>query len=237
MRSSSVFQNELPLITLGDSTSSTSQLTKEANRTATIAFLIILIFVTSISSICSAMVAFVLYRTDLKHKRIIQYCYILAALIPTILLQVPIFKMMSAVNLINTLMGYIVVMCGADIVSIYIFGNYYKNIPKNVDKSAYLDGCDDYKIFFKIHLPQLKNAFITSMIIKGVYVYNEFCLANIYLLDKYRYPTITTELYSYLGPYNSNYSLICAACIIAILPIMLLFLVAQKKMYSGFSGK
>ena len=197
---------------------------------------IILIVVLVISTLFSAMVAYSLYRLGFKWKKQVISLYLIGSLIPSISLQIPIFQLMSSYGLINTLFGYILIMCGADIVSIYIFANYYQEISKSIDKAALLDGCNSFSLFFKIHLPMLKSAFITSAIVKGVYVYNEYYMANLYLLDKTKLPTATTKLYSYLGPFGNNYNVICAACIIVVIPVIILFIISQKHIYLGFSS-
>ena len=197
---------------------------------------IIMLIVLTISTAFSAMVAYSIYRLGFRWKRSVIWLYLVGSLIPSISLQIPIFQLMSSLQMINTLYGYILVMCGADIVSIYIFGNFYQEVPKTIDKAALLDGCSTISLFFRVHLPMLKPAFLTSAIVKGVYVYNEYYMANLYLLDKKKLPTATTELYSYLGPFGNSYNIICAACIIVVLPIIIVFVLSQKRIYSGFSG-
>lgn len=197
---------------------------------------VIMLIVLTVSTAFSAMIAYSIYRLGFRWKRSIIWLYLVGSLIPSISLQIPIFQLMSSLQMINTLYGYILVMCGADIVSIYIFGSFYQEIPKTIDRAALLDGCSIVSVFFRVHLPMLKPAFLTSAIIKGVYVYNEYYMANLYLLDKKKFPTVTTELYSYLGPFGNSYNIICTACIIVVLPIIFVFILSQKKIYSGFSG-
>ncbi len=197
---------------------------------------IILLAVLIISTLFSAMISYSLYRLGFKWKKQVIAIYLIGSLIPSIALQIPIFQLMSSYGLINTLLGYILIMCGADIVSIYIFGNYYQELSKSIDKAAILDGCNCLSLFVKVHIPMLKPAFITSAIVKGVYVYNEYYMANLYLLDKTKYPTAITALYSYLGPFGNNYNIICAACIIVVIPVIVLFIISQKNIYLGFSS-
>ena len=197
---------------------------------------LILVGTLAISTLCNSLVAYVIYRIGVRWSAKIVWLYLVASLIPSIALLVPIFQLMSSLNLINSVAGYILIMCGADIVSISIFSRYYKEIPQNIDRSALLDGCSYYSVFFRVHLPMLKSAFLTSAIIKGVYVYNEYYLANLYLLDKQQAPTVTTELYSFLGPFGNHYNIICAACIVVVMPALFLFIFAQKKIYAGFSN-
>lgn len=197
---------------------------------------LVLLFTLCISTVCSALVACVLFRLEVRGKTPILALYLIASLLPAISLQAPIFRMLSSLRLIDTLFGYILVMCGADIVSVYVFGRYYQEISINLDKAALLDGCGYGSVFFRIHLPLLKDAFLTAAIVKGVYVYNEFYMANLYLMDKNQLPTMITRLYSYLGPFGTRYNVISAACIIVALPVLIVFILVQKRFYSSFSG-
>ena len=74
-------------------------------------------------------------------------------------------------------------MLGTDVISIYIFLQYFDNLPKTLDEAAILDGCTYVGVFFKILLPLLKPAIVTSAILKCVITYNEYYMANLYVQD------------------------------------------------------
>ena len=84
-------------------------------------------------------------------------------------------------------------------------------------------------------LPLLKPAIVTCAILKGVGVYNEYYAANLYLQDA-NLKTIAIALYSFTGPMGSKYNLICAGVIITLLPMLILFLIFQKQIYSGIAA-
>ncbi|MFO3715120.1 carbohydrate ABC transporter permease [Oribacterium sp. P9] len=202
---------------------------------ALIITMIIVLFATTISSLLSAMVAYIVCRFQFKGKKILLVGVSALTFVPAMSMQVYVFKMMSAMHLVNTIYGYILLVSGVDIVSVAIFSRYYGVIPNAIDEAAVLDGCSLGKVFFKIHLPLLKQAFLTTTIIKTIFVYNEYYIVNLYLLNKNKYSTITTLLYSYAAPYGTKYNIICAGVILAILPTTILFLVFQKRIYNGLS--
>ena len=84
-------------------------------------------------------------------------------------------------------------------------------------------------------LPLLKPAIITSCILKGVGVYNEYYSANLYL-QKDELKTMAISLYTFVGPMGSQYNLICAGVIISLLPALLVFICCQKHIYSGITA-
>ena len=115
------------------------------------------------------------------------------------------------------------------------FIQFMENIPVSLDESAIIDGASYWTIYWKIMLPLLKPAIVTSCILKGVGVYNEYYCANLYLQSKELH-TIATSLYTFVGPMGSQYNLICAGVIISLLPALLTFILCQKQIYSGIAA-
>ena len=195
--------------------------------------LLIVLISVFISTLLNAMTAYVLCRFEFKTKRFVYMLILFASFIPSLTMQVYIFKMMATLNLVNNLFGYVFMVSGIDIVSITIFSRYFNSIPHSIEETALIEGCSYQKIFFKIHLPLLKQAFLTAAIIRTIYIYNEYYLANLYLLDKSKYSTVTTLLYSFSAPFGTQYNIICAGVILAAIPTILVFLIFQKKIYNG----
>ena len=135
----------------------------------------------------------------------------------------------------NHLYGYMIVLMGTDIISIYIFLQFFENLPVSLDESAIMDGCMYFGVFFKILFPLLKPAIVTSLVLKGVGVYNEYYMSNLYLQNE-DLKTISTALYKFTGPYGNQYNYICAGVLITIIPIFVLFLIFQKQVYSGMAA-
>ena len=127
-------------------------------------------------------------------------------------------------------------MCGTDIISVYIFIQFMENIPVSLDESAIIDGASYFTIYWKIMLPLLKPAIVTCMVLKGVGTYNEYYNANLYLQTKDVLGTMSTALYTFTGPLGSQYNLICAGVIISLLPALIVFIFCQKHIYSGITA-
>lgn len=196
---------------------------------------IVLVVVLVCSIFISAMLAYVLNRFKFKGNGIIQNLFMFASLIPGIATQVTVYQIMFSLGLINHLYGYMIVLMGTDIISIYIFLQFFENLPVSLDESAIMDGCTYFGVFFKILFPLLKPAIVTSLVLKGVSVYNEYYMSNLYLQTK-ELRTISTALYAFTGPYGNQYNYICAGVLITIIPIFVLFLIFQKQVYGGMAA-
>lgn len=197
--------------------------------------LIILIFVLTGSILTGSMLAYVLSRFKFKGNGLVRSLFLFASLLPGIAMQVSVYQIMYTLGWINFLPGYIIMMCGTDIISIYIFIQFFENIPISLDESAIMDGCTYFGVFFRILLPLLKPAIVTVMILKGVGVYNEYYTANLYLQDKNTLVTVATSLFKFTGPLGNQYNYICAGVIITMIPALIVFILCQKQIYSGLT--
>lgn len=196
---------------------------------------IVLIVVLILSIFFSATLAYVLNRFRFPGRGLINVLFTFASLIPGIATQVTVYQIMYNLHLINHLYGYVIVLCGTDIISIYIFLQFFENLPRDLDESGIIDGCGYFGIFFRILFPLLKPAIVTSCVLKGVSIYNEYYMSNLYLTDS-NLKTISTALYTFTGPYGSQYNYICAGVLITIIPILVLFLICQKQVYGGMAA-
>lgn len=196
---------------------------------------LVLIVVLTVSVFSGSMLAYVLNRFKFKGNAVIQNLFMFAALLPGIAMQVTIYQIMNALGLINHLYGYMICLMGTDIISIYIFLQFFENLPTSLDESAIIDGCTYFGVYFKILLPLLKPAIMTSVILKGVGVYNEYYASNLYLQSK-NLKTISTALYTFTGPYGNQYNYICAGVLITIIPILIIFILFQKQIYGGLAA-
>ncbi len=197
--------------------------------------IIVMICVLFVSIIVGTQLAYVLNRFKFPGNTLIRNLFLFASLLPGVAMQVTVYNIMSSLGFINHLYGYIIMMCGTDVISIYIFIQFMENIPVSLDESAIIDGANYWTIYWKIMLPLLKPAIITSCILKGVGVYNEYYAANLYLQDKDLH-TIATSLYTFVGPMGSQYNLICAGVLISLLPALIVFIIFQKQIYSGITA-
>ena len=196
---------------------------------------IILICVLGGSIMIGAMLAYVLSRFKFHGNALIRDLFLFATLLPGVAMQVSVYQIMTTLGLVNNMMGYVVLMMGTDVIAIYIFIQFFENIPVSLDESAILDGASYFGVFFRILLPLLKPAIVTCMILKGVATYNEYYLANLYLQDKNKYVVVATSLFKFTGPMGNQYNMICAGLLITILPALIIFITCQKQIYSGLT--
>lgn len=182
-----------------------------------------------------SMFAYVMSRFEFRLKKLIMGLFMMAMLIPGITSQVATFQIINNLGLFNTIWSIIVLNLGTDVISLYVFLQYLKEIPISLDESAFLDGANYFSIFWRIILPNLKAPIVTMLIISGVGVYNDFYNPFLYMPDR-NLKVISTALFAFKGPYGTNWPVILAGVVIVIIPILIVFLSLQKHIYNGIAG-
>jgi multiple sugar transport system permease protein len=198
--------------------------------------LIIMAFSIAFTVVLGSMTAYAIDRFDFKGKRLVLGAFLVATLVPTITTQVATFQVVKAFGLVGTRGAPIILYLGTDIISIYIFLQFIRGIPISLDESARLEGASHFRIYRSIIFPLLRPAIATVVIIKAVTIYNDFYTPFLYLSGNARLAVVSTALFTFKGPFGTQYNVLSAAAILIILPILILFLFLQKYIYNGFTS-
>lgn len=184
------------------------------------------------TTITGTMTAFVLQRFGNGFTKIVKACFLFAALLPNISMQVTVYQIINAMGLVNTMAAPIILYIGTDIISIYIFIQYLDNISVSLDESAIIDGASYPRVYWSIILPMLRPAVCTVLLIKFVGIYNDFYTAKLYM-NTPELSVVSTALYRFIGPYGAKWEIIFAGVIICIIPSLIIFLTLQKFIYNN----
>ena len=137
--------------------------------------IIVVVVVLVVTTIIGTMLAYVLSRFQFPGNGLIRGMFALAALLPGIAMQVALYKMMVNFHAVNTMWGYIVMMCGTDVISIYVFIQFFENISTSLDEAAIMDGASYFTVYYKILLPLL-NAFGIDLLQFGIVMSFNLCI-------------------------------------------------------------
>ena len=195
----------------------------------------ILLFSIAGTILIGSMAAYAIDRFEFRFKKTTVALFLLATLVPGVTTQVATFQVVHSLGLYNTRWAAVALFMGTDIVSIYIFIQFMRGIPKELDEAATLDGANHFTIYRRIILPLLKPAIATVVIIKGIGVYNEFYTPFLYMPAR-NLGVISTSLFRFRGPFSSQWEVIAAGVIIVIIPTLVIFLFLQRYIYNGFTS-
>ena len=182
-----------------------------------------------------SMAAYALNRFDFKIRGLVIALFLVATLVPPITNQVAVFPLVVKMGLYDTRWSMILLSLGTDIVSIYIFMQFIQGIPKELDEAAALDGANHVTIFVRIIFPLLKPAIATVIIIKGIFIYNDYYTPFLYMPSS-DLGVMSTSLSRFSGPFGSQWELISAGVVVLMIPTLILFLFLQRYIYNGFTS-
>ena len=186
--------------------------------------------------ILESLAAFALVHMQFKWADRV-FTYILIGLIvPIQMTLVPLTLLMNALNLIDTLTGLTILYVGFGVpFGVLVMRGFFRTVPTALIEAARLDGASWFRIFYRIALPLALPAVISLCILDGVATWNEFLLAQIFLRsDELR--TLPLGLVQFSTQFSTQYDQLAAAVLIAVVPVVLVFLFFQRYFVSGMGG-
>lgn len=192
------------------------------------------VIITGLQLLTSSLAAYAFARLDFKGRNLIFICYVATIAIPWQVYMVPQFIMMRKMGLNDTHLALILLQAFTAF-GVFLMRQFFISIPKELSDAARIDGLGEYSIFARIILPLSKPAIATLTIFSFVTVWNDFMGPLIYLSSENR-KTIQLGLRMFIAQYSAEYSLIMAASLVSLVPIILLFLFLQRFFIEGVAS-
>jgi ABC-type glycerol-3-phosphate transport system permease component len=189
-----------------------------------------------ISLTLAVLGAYAISKFQFPGKRLILNAMIVLMVLPPVVMVVPLFRMMSTLGMINSVTGVILIYGGLLLpFSIYLLTNFFRSIPNDILESAQIDGSSNFRIIYQFMVPLALPAFVTLIIVNSLWVWNEILISVIFLQDD-SLKTLMTGLTVFKSKFTLDIPITMAGLIISTLPIVLLYLVAQKAFIEGLTA-
>jgi raffinose/stachyose/melibiose transport system permease protein len=186
--------------------------------------------------VISAMASYPLARIKFKLNRPIFILFLIGMMIPIHTTLIPIYLLTINIGLYDTIWGLIGPYVAFAIpVSVIIFTQFLQDIPAELEESAKIDGCGQFRLFWKILFPLLKPAVATVAIYNFIHIWNEFIFALV-LTNSKENATLPLGLREFYGEFSVNVPGIMAALTLGSLPLLLVYFVAQEKIVKGIAA-
>jgi raffinose/stachyose/melibiose transport system permease protein len=186
--------------------------------------------------ISNSMVAYAIARNrDVKFFNILYYYFLSAMFVPFQIIMLPLVKQVSAFGLDN-IPGIIVlyIVYGLPF-NVFLYVGYLKSLPKSLEEAATIDGATTWQVFFRIIFPLLKPINATVGILAFLACWNDFMLPLI-ILSKPEFATLPLVQYVFQGQFSTNYNLAFASYLLALAPIIIVYIFAQRFIISGVTS-
>lgn len=188
-------------------------------------------------TVSAAMIAYALTQFDFKGKKIIFIVVMCTYMLPSAVTYVPCYIILGKLNLLDTLTG-LTISNLVNVFGIFLMRQAFLQVDKSFIEAARLDGASHFKILWKIMFPLTKPTFITFILISFVTYYNEYMYPSLITKspEKFLISAGIRQFFIQDGAYGIKWPEIMAASTITVLPLLILFLVAQKWFMKGVGG-
>ena len=194
----------------------------------------------AVISICSAMTAWVLVRNKTWWSTALFLMFVAAMVIPFQVVMFPLITWFRDLGnflhipLLRTHGGLVFAYLGfGESMTIFIFHGFVKNIPLEIEEAADIDGCSRAGTFFRIVLPLLQPVFVTVLVLNGLWIWNDYLLPLLLLGANGNVRTIPLAVQGFIGSFVKQWNLIMVSTLLAMLPIIVLYIFAQKYIVQG----
>lgn len=189
-----------------------------------------------IGILIEALAAYALTRMNFRWANTLFAFFLVGMMVPFQATLVPLNMMLNHFRLANTYPGIFIVYIGFGVpFGIMVLRGFLRTIPKELDESAFIDGCGELGKFFRIILPIAMPAIATLIILDFLSTWNEFLLAQIFITKNSMLP-VTAGLLTFQGQHSNDYTLLSAGVLISIVPILAVYLFFQRYFVAGMAG-
>ncbi len=188
-----------------------------------------------------AMAGWVISRNNkTKWATAIYMVFIASMIIPFQVVMLPLVSTFRdagnfvGVPMLSTIPGIIFAYCGfGGAMTVFILTGFIKGVPYDLEEAASIDGCTPEGTFFKIILPLLAPVVTTVTILNGMWIWNDYLLPSMLLGLNGKNKTLPVAVQAFVGSYVKQWDLILTAALLAIIPMIVVFLIGQKQIMNG----
>ncbi len=183
-----------------------------------------------------AMAAWRMVRRPHFVSRALFILFVAAMVIPFQSVMIPMVKVSKVLGIINSRPGVIMIYFGFGMpLTVFLLHGFVKNVPKELEESAYIDGCTSVQGFIHIVLPMMQVMIVTVIILQALWIWNDFLLPALVLFSRELH-TIPLGIFRFFGQHMNRWDSALATLTMGMFPVILLFLFLQKYIIRGVAA-
>lgn len=186
--------------------------------------------------ILAAPASWALARLTRRWTRVIVLAFLMAQMMPTVLMATPLFVIFRNMGIINT---YAAVIIGNATITIpfavVVLRTVFMGVPMELEESALIDGCTMRQVLFRIVIPVGKAGLVIASVMSFILAWGDFIYANSFISNSSLHPA-TVAMFNYIGAQSTDWSAIMAFATLIALPLVIIFVVLQKHVVQGLSA-
>lgn len=189
--------------------------------------------VTCVSLLFDSMTAYALARLDFPGKRVFFLLVLLFLMVPPQITLIPVYQIVAKLGLVNTFPGLIVPRA-TNMFGIFFLRQFFLGIPDDLSQAARIDGAGEFRIYWKVILPLARPALLTLGLFHFMYNWNDL-LWPLIITTSNDMATLPAGLSEFAGTHVVQYGLLMAGATMAMLPMLLAFILVQRKFIQGIA--
>lgn len=194
------------------------------------------LFTTVIGVILASTTAYALSRFSFWGKRPVLFSFLVAQMFPGAILIVPLYNLMKEMGLLNSFTGLIIAYSTLSLpFCVWMLKGFFDAIPTSLEEAAMIDGMSALGTFVRIILPLSLPGLAVTGFFSFITAWNEFMFALTFMTGESHY-TLPVGLRTYVFEFNTAWHLMAAGAMIVTLPVLVVFLVAQRFLISGLTA-
>ena len=191
---------------------------------------------TAIGIVLSVPASYGLARFKTKFVAILLFIFLVAQMLPSSLILTPLFMTFKKVGILNNYLSAILSDATLTIpFSVIVLRSYFKDIPKELDEAATIDGCNAWQTFLKVMLPICKPGVATAVAMSLFMAWGDMVFSLTFLTKEELKP-ISLILYKAMGELGVRWEILMAYATLIVLPILIIFIFMQKYIVSGMTA-
>jgi multiple sugar transport system permease protein len=189
--------------------------------------------VTCVSLLFDSMTAYALARLDFPGQRVFFLLVLLFLMVPPQITLIPVYQIVAKLGLVNTYPGMIIPRA-TNMFGIFFLRQFFLGIPDDLSQAARIDGAGEFRIYWKVILPLARPALLTLGLFHFMYNWNDLLWPLIITTDS-DMATLPAGLSEFAGTHVVQYGLLMAGATMAMLPMLLAFILVQRKFIQGIA--
>lgn len=184
-----------------------------------------------------AMAGYAIGRYNFVGRKVVVVVLVATLFVPTGYTIIPVVEISQQLGLLNSLTGVILALTGGGHVAmILLYWGYFRQIPKELEESAVVDGAGFFTIFFRIMLPLAMPVTATATLLTFLSTWNAFFLPLVFTFSRPDLRTLSVGMQAFVGENTTDWSGMAAAATLSLLPVVILFVVLQRHFVKGLAG-
>lgn len=172
------------------------------------------------------------FSVIMRASRLVTVLLVIAFLVPGQVTLIPLYRMLSQAQLVDTLEGLVILYSGGSVFCYFLIVGYMRTLPGEVIEAARIDGAGPWQIYWRIALPLIRPILITVGVFQTMWVWNDF-LTPVVFISSTEKQTLVLQTYKAVGEFTTDWPMFLTLSVVVLIPMVVFFIFMQRYIVRG----